>query len=42
MIGFNLAYMQQLFDYGYQRGRSGKLWQSTPADFKLPSSPSQL
>jgi len=41
MIGFNLAYMQQLFDYGYQRGRSGKLWQSTPADFKLPSSPSQ-
>jgi len=30
--------LQQLFDYGYQRGRSGRLWQSTPADFKLPSS----
>jgi hypothetical protein len=23
--------MQQLFDYGYQRSRSGILWQTTPA-----------
>jgi hypothetical protein len=41
MIGFDLAYMQELFDYGYQRGRSGTLWQSTPADFKISSPPSQ-
>jgi predicted patatin/cPLA2 family phospholipase len=37
MIGFDLAYMQQLFDYGYQRARAGVLWQSTPAQLKLPS-----
>jgi predicted patatin/cPLA2 family phospholipase len=37
-IGFDLAYMQQLFDYGYQRARAGILWQSTPAQLKLPSS----
>jgi hypothetical protein len=30
-IEFDSAYMQQLFDYGYQRGRSGILWQTTPA-----------
>jgi predicted patatin/cPLA2 family phospholipase len=36
-IGFDLAYMQQLFDYGYQRARAGILWQSTPAQLKLPS-----
>jgi hypothetical protein len=24
------------FDYGYQRGRAGILWRSTPAEFKLP------
>jgi Patatin-like phospholipase len=30
-IGFDPAYMQQLFDYGYQRGRAGIYWQSTPA-----------
>jgi patatin-like phospholipase/acyl hydrolase len=30
-IGFDPAYMQQLFDYGYQRGRAGIHWQSTPA-----------
>ena len=35
-IGFDLAYMRQLFDYGYQRGRAGILWRSTPAEFKLP------
>ena len=38
-IGFDLAYMQQLFDYGYHRGRAGILWQSTPADLKLPLPP---
>jgi hypothetical protein len=35
-ISFDLAYMRQLFDYGYQRGASGKLWQSTPADYRVP------
>ena len=35
-IGFDLAYMQQLFNYGYQRGRTGILWRSTPAELKLP------
>lgn len=35
-IGFDLAYMQQLFNYGYQRGRAGILWRSTPAELKLP------
>ena len=29
--GFDPAYMQQLFDYGYERGRAGRLWQWTPA-----------
>ena len=33
-IGFDQAYMQQLFDYAYQRGRSGILWQSTPSEFR--------
>ena len=32
-IGFDQAYMQQLFDHGHQRGRSGIIWQSTPAEF---------
>src|SRR5262245_17918771 len=30
-IGFDPAYMRQLFDNGYQRGRAGIHWQSTPA-----------
>ena len=33
-IEFDPAYMQQLFDYGYQRGRSGVLWQPTPAELE--------
>jgi patatin-like phospholipase len=33
-IGFDQSYMQQLFDYAYQRGRSGILWQSTPSEFR--------
>ena len=32
-IGFDQAYMQQLFDYDHQRGRSGIIWQSTRAEF---------
>jgi hypothetical protein len=32
-IGFDQAYMQQLFEYGHQRGRSGIIWQSTPSEF---------
>src|SRR5258705_6674060 len=35
-LGFDAAYMGQLFDYGYQRGRSGMLFQSTPAEFRAP------
>jgi predicted acylesterase/phospholipase RssA len=33
-IGFDQAYMQQLFDYGFERGRRGIIWQSTPAEFR--------
>jgi Patatin-like phospholipase len=33
-IGFDQAYMQQLFDYAYQKGRGGILWQSTPSEFR--------
>ena len=29
---FDTSYMQQLFEYGYQKGMSGQLWQSTPLD----------
>jgi hypothetical protein len=32
---FDLVYMQQLFEYGYQRGRSG-IWQRTPAQYQPP------
>ena len=32
-IGFDQAYMQQLFDFGFQRGRSGIIWQSTPSEY---------
>jgi predicted acylesterase/phospholipase RssA len=31
-IRFDTAYMQQLFEYGYQRGKAGQLWQSKPSD----------
>jgi hypothetical protein len=33
-IGFDQGYMQQLFDYGYERGRKGIIWQSTPAELR--------
>jgi len=35
-LGFDPTYMQQLFEYGYQRGRSGVLWQSTPSELSPP------
>jgi predicted acylesterase/phospholipase RssA len=38
-VGFDPVYMGQLFEYGYQRGRSGQLWQSTPSEFKGVESP---
>jgi len=30
--GFDTAYMRGLFEYGYERGKSGQLWQATPAE----------
>lgn len=30
--GFDTAYMRTLFEYGYERGRSGAMWQATPAE----------
>jgi hypothetical protein len=33
-IGFDQGYMQRLFDYGYERGRKGIIWQSTPAELR--------
>lgn len=38
-IGFDQGYMQQLFDYGYERGRKGIIWQSTPAELRTPPPP---
>jgi len=29
--------MQALFEYGYQRGKSGILWQTTPSEYQQPS-----
>jgi hypothetical protein len=31
---FDQTYMRQLFEYGYERGRSGRLFQSTPTGFR--------
>jgi Patatin-like phospholipase len=36
---FDPTYMGQLFDYGYQRGRSGALFQSTPTGFRAAPPP---
>jgi predicted acylesterase/phospholipase RssA len=33
-IGFDPAYMRDLFDFGYQRGQSGQLWQPTPSELQ--------
>jgi hypothetical protein len=30
--GFDTAYMRGLFEYGYERGKSGQIWQATPAE----------
>jgi predicted patatin/cPLA2 family phospholipase len=30
--GFDTGYMRGLFEYGYERGRSGQMWQRSPAD----------
>jgi len=30
--GFDTAYMRTLFEYGYERGKSGQMWQATPAE----------
>jgi hypothetical protein len=30
--GFDPVYMQHLFEYGYQRGKAGRLWQWTPSE----------
>jgi len=37
-IGFDPAYMQRLYDYGYERGRAGVLWQSIPSELTPPQS----
>jgi hypothetical protein len=29
-FGFDPAYMQGLYEYGYRRGKRGDLWQATP------------
>ena len=34
-IGFDPVYMGQLFEYAYQRGANGQLWQATPADYRI-------
>ncbi|HEY1363115.1 MAG TPA: patatin-like phospholipase family protein [Xanthobacteraceae bacterium] len=33
---FDPDYMQRLFDYGYRRGRSGIIWQTTPSEYERP------
>lgn len=30
--GFDTGYMRMLFDYGYERGRAGQMWQQSPAE----------
>ncbi len=30
--GFDTAYMRGLFEYGFERGKSGQLWQANPGD----------
>ena len=32
--GFSTAYMRQLFEYGYQKGQSGQLWQATQLELQ--------
>lgn len=35
--GFDPIYMRQLFEYGYQRGQSGQLWQPTQLELQGPT-----
>jgi predicted acylesterase/phospholipase RssA len=37
--GFDTAYMRSLFDYGYERGRVGQMWQRSPAEQEQPERP---
>ena len=30
--GFDTVYMRGLFEYGYERGKSGQLWQASPTE----------
>lgn len=39
--GFDTAYMRSLFEYGYERGRSGQMWQRSPADAIEPPAPAR-
>jgi predicted patatin/cPLA2 family phospholipase len=34
--GFDTAYMRQLFEYGFQRGQNGQLWQPTQLELQGP------
>jgi len=34
---FDPGYMQALFEHGYQRGKSGIIWQTTPSEYQKPS-----
>jgi len=35
--GFDTAYMSGLFEYGYERGRSGQMWQQSPGQAPIQS-----
>lgn len=37
--GFDTGYMRSLFDYGYERGRIGQMWQRSPAEQEQPERP---
>lgn len=37
--GFDTGYMRSLFEHGYERGRSGQLWQRSPTGPLEPSEP---
>jgi predicted patatin/cPLA2 family phospholipase len=38
-VGFDTVYMRQLFDYGYQRGKTGIRWRSAPSELGAPPRP---
>src|SRR5205085_809657 len=33
-VSFDPVYAAELFEYGYQRGKGGVLWQSAPSEFR--------